>query len=171
MTPKEQTPSDQKDDSVEKLDLDNPTVRAVFGTPGSEDKELFTPGPWSVEYCLDQTIFINAGGKPIAMIQSEDDEGMTPEMEANAKLIASAPQLKSENEKLKQDNERLKEEAIQWENSHFNEFGLSVRSGQKNAALREALEQLYIAVKDIPEVRDYMDGNLIQAKEALNKKD
>lgn len=54
-----------------------------------------TPGTWKVEFCLDQSIFINAGEEetPIAMIQSEEDNGITPEMEANAKLIAAAPEL------------------------------------------------------------------------------
>jgi len=50
-------------------------------------------GEWKVEYCLDQSIFINEGEKPIAMIQSEEDNGITPEMEANAKLIASSPEM------------------------------------------------------------------------------
>lgn len=70
-------------------------------------KNKHTPGNWKVEFCLDQSIFINAGEIPVAMIQSEDDNGITPEMEANAKLIAAAPELLEMVYNLKQCIKRL----------------------------------------------------------------
>lgn len=52
-----------------------------------------TKGTWEAEYCLDQSIIIMANETPIAMLQSEEEEGITDEMVANSKLIASAPEL------------------------------------------------------------------------------
>ena len=63
-----------------------------------------TPGPWKIEPCLDGSIFIECGGKYIAHIETNEGKA-NEEDEANARLIAAAPELLKENELLKQEIE------------------------------------------------------------------
>lgn len=93
----------------------------------------FTPGPWQVEYCLDQSAFINAGDSPVAMIQSEDDEGLTPTIEANARLMAAAPDMYAFIAKI---------EAYFWEQApEVNEEGSSAYEFNKEA--KELLDRIH----------------------------
>lgn len=67
-------------------------------------KSQFTPGPWTAWGC---TIYTGPGFR---VAQTWDDERCclpTPTMEANARLIASAPDLLSALESLVADLERI----------------------------------------------------------------
>jgi hypothetical protein len=64
------------------------TPAPVPDSKGLQDKH--TQGEWEVEYCLDGSTFITSGERIIAMIQSDNDEGVTPEDDANAELICKS---------------------------------------------------------------------------------
>ncbi len=55
-------------------------------------KTQHTPGPWELEFTLDGGIFIKAGTKYIASIESETGKP-TEEDKANARLLKAAPEL------------------------------------------------------------------------------
>jgi len=59
---------------------------SFLSSNGDENKD------WSIEYCLDGGIFVNSGDEIICSIQGEDGK-ITPQMEANAALIAAAPDM------------------------------------------------------------------------------
>ena len=61
------------------------TAAAPAAKPGH------TPGPWEVEKCYIRAA--NATKYPIAWMEYPNGEGSKPEMEANAALIAAAPEL------------------------------------------------------------------------------
>ena len=68
-----------------------------------------TPGPWILEahhHPLGGKLLLNKDGYQIGTIDDEYIKN-TEDYEANAKLIASAPELLAENAKLKQEKEEL----------------------------------------------------------------
>ena len=56
-----------------------------------------TPGPW-VTSATDDTVVIDATGREVAAIDGDyNDPDTWPQMEANARLIAAAPEMKAIN--------------------------------------------------------------------------
>ena len=109
---------------------DNAGITQKEDTPNTG---TVTGGKWKVEYCLDQSIFINEGDNPIAMIQSEEDNGITPEMEENANRIVQAVN----------GWDKLQEQLTFAMDSWHKENEMVAKLEADNERLREALQGLY----------------------------
>ena len=66
-----------------------------------------TSGNWTLEYCLDNSIFVKSGENFISHIETQENSGISDEMNANARLIAAAPELLQMVYDLKKCIERL----------------------------------------------------------------
>lgn len=83
----------------------------------SESKH--TPGPWKVSP-TDDTVVIDATGAEVAAIDGDyNDPDTWPQMEANARLIAAAPDLLSEAKKQVEWLRMLRDQLPQWDIDGF----------------------------------------------------
>lgn len=108
------------------------------------EQSKHTPGEWKCSPVMnfsDMLVsYINAGEQPIAQLRGLTT-GQEEEAEANAKLIASAPALLSENKKLKEINGELLE-ALKECMEYFEYMG-----GKNHAASRGAREKTKSAIE------------------------
>lgn len=65
----------------------------------------YTPGPWKV---YGQTFILTEDKVPIAHVDTATDKTTWPERAANARLIASAPDMAATIERLEKENESMR---------------------------------------------------------------
>jgi len=76
----------------------------------TQEKHTHSPAPWRSAYC-GQPDIKDANGRVIASVEplGETDEPTHPETEANADLIAAAPETAAERDRLREINKDLLE--------------------------------------------------------------
>lgn len=116
-------------------------------TPSEVNEGKHTPGPW-IEKKLDENHSVIYGSTGMVIIPRMISEpGKTSA--ADAKLIASAPQLKADNEALK---EQLSQIAGESNASIFKLMG----DQKQTEALKEANRELLEALKKYDDVSEYL---------------